>query len=127
MRPFSLLPLLLFATPAAAQNYPVAIGPGLSSCAQFERLHQQDPAIVDAFYAWAEGYLSGLNDRLVGERDAANLLPPNRSTDEQKDFLDRFCRAHPDAPYMQGVVALYADLRRSEGLAPAGASPPKRK
>lgn len=126
MRPWLLPTLLLFATPAAAQNYPVAVGPGLSSCAQYQHLRQQDPAMKDAFYAWAEGYLSGLNDRFIGGRDAANLLPPNRSTDEQKDFLDKFCRAHPDAPYMQGVVELYAELRRGEGLGPAATPAPTR-
>jgi hypothetical protein len=115
--PALLLPiLLLLATPAAAQNYPVSIGPGLSSCAQYQRLHQQDPSMRDAFYAWASGYLSGLNDRFIDTHDPTNLLPPNRSTDAQEKFLDDFCSAHPNAPYMQGVVALFAEMRREQRL-----------
>jgi len=126
MRRLPLLLLPLLAGPAAAQNYPVAVGAGLSSCAQYQHLHMQDPSMSDAFYAWAEGYLSGLNDRFVGQRDAANLLPPNRSAEEQKIFLDRFCRAHPDAPYMQGVLALYTEMRREQGFGAAGGTPPKK-
>ena len=128
MKPFAtLLAVLLLARPVAAQNYPVATGPGLSTCAQFEHLHHEDPAMVDAFFSWAEGYLSGLNDRYVGQRGAADLLPPNLSTGEQKTYLDGFCRQHPDAPYMQGVVALYEQMRRQQGLGPGtppSATPP---
>jgi hypothetical protein len=102
--------------PALAQNYPVATGPGLSTCQQYEHLHREDPSMVDAFFVWAEGYLSGLNDRYVTEGGPANLLPPNFSTDGQKAYLDRFCRQYPDAPYMQGVVELFHDMRRGQKL-----------
>jgi hypothetical protein len=137
-RPLALLALMLASVaplPAAAQNYPVAVGPGLSSCTQYLRLHREDPSMVDAFFVWAEGYISGLNDRYVGgEGVPANLQPPDLSADEQKSFLDRYCRAHQDAPYMQGVLVLFQQMRKSQGMpaatpqpAPAPAHPAARK
>jgi hypothetical protein len=118
---------LLAPLPAAAQNYPVAMGAGLSPCSQYLRLHRQDPSMVDAYFVWAQGYLSGLNDRYVGgEGTPANLQPLNLSTDEQKAFLDRYCRSHAEAPYMQGVVALFQQMRKDQGIpaaAPAAPAP----
>ena len=121
---------LLAASPALAQNYPVAVGPGLSPCREYLHLHHEDPSMVDAYFVWAEGYLSGLNDQYVTSGGPTNLLPPNLSTEEQKSFLDRFCREHPDAPYMQGVVLLFHDMRRGEKLPevpPPAAPAPARK
>ncbi len=128
-----LLILLALATAASAQtrpgphrappNYPVAIGPGLSTCAQFEHLHYQDPSMADAYFVWAEGYLSGLDDHFIDDGVPADILPPNLSNDDQKKFLDEFCRAHPDAPYMQGVAALFALMRRQQGIGDAPAAP----
>jgi hypothetical protein len=107
---------VLWAGAAAAQDYPVATGPGLSTCERFTQLDHDDPGIADAFYAWAEGYMSGLNNRFLEARNATNLLPPNRGEDAQKQFLNQFCRAHPSETYMAGVVALFAALRHEQGL-----------
>ena len=87
--------------------------------------------MADAYFVWAEGYLSGLNDQYVTSGAATNLLPPNLSTEEQKGFLDRFCRQHPDAPYMQGRgAAVPRDAARAEAARGGGAcrarpSPPR--
>ncbi len=100
----------------AAPNYPVADGPGLASCRQAAHLEHENPAMADGFFAWAEGFMSGLNDKYIAANAAADLLPPNRSQDDQKAFLAKFCAAHPDEPYMQGVWALYLQMRREQKL-----------
>jgi hypothetical protein len=122
------LPMLL-AAPAvaqnrASQNYPVAVGPGLSSCQQYERLHHADPSMVDAYFVWAQGYMSGVNDRYIGDGVPTNLVPPSMSADDQKALLDRFCTAHLDASYMQGVIALLQQMRRDQGTPAAPPTPP---
>jgi hypothetical protein len=108
--------LLLSHGAAAAPNYPVADGPGLATCQQAAHLEHENPALADGFFAWAEGFMSGLNDRYVASNAAADLLPPNLSQQQQKDFLAAFCAAHPDEPYMQGVWALYLQMRREQKL-----------
>ncbi len=101
---------------AAAPNYPVADGPGLATCGQAAHLEHENPAMADGFFAWAEGFMSGLNDKYVASNAAADLVPPNRSQEDQKAFLAKFCAAHPDEPYMQGVWALYLLMRREQKL-----------
>ena len=50
---------------AAAPNYPVADGPGLATCRQAAHLEHENPAMADGFFAWAEGFMSGLNDKYI--------------------------------------------------------------
>ena len=38
-------------------------GPGLATCGQAAHLKHENPAMADGFFAWAEGFMSGLNDK----------------------------------------------------------------
>jgi hypothetical protein len=86
------------------------MGYGVGACAKFAQFYQKDPdRTEDLFYAWALGFMTGLNT--AGE---ANKLPtrnlaaqPQR---EQKRFLRAWCNSHPLANYAEGVVELMKTL-----------------
>lgn len=76
-------------------------GIGARECGAFSRALQiESEAAVDAYLAWAQGYLSGVNASARGELDIridhAGLL----------HWLATWCGGHPDAYFYEAVAAV---------------------
>ena len=106
---------LSWAQPAVGQT--AFFGPGANSCSLFKELHEMDPGIHEiAFFAWAQGFMSGMNAfALRAGEPITDLRPSGYDQDRQREFLHLFCEAHPVRPFVQGVFNLMTELRNSGG------------
>ena len=88
------------------------IGLGASTCAEFAEMYRASPAQTErAFYSWAQGYMSGMNDNLILLK-----LPPIKNlnsipNDEKQSFLRTYCDSHPLNFYASAVTQLYISLK----------------
>jgi hypothetical protein len=104
---------LLVASGASANawggNSMWAMGIGAASCAQFTGDYAKNHAIEAQYFAWAQGYMSGLNTELVmGNkpiRDLSAIAP-----DHQQLLIRTYCSAHPLDKYMEAVATMYGGL-----------------
>jgi hypothetical protein len=99
---------VLIATPNAGFAYTVQ-GAGAVSCAEFARMYQGDPVHVeDAFFSWAQGFMSGINLAAVTTqrptRDLAGVAT------DQRRALRTYCANNPLRTYVDGVTEFYAKL-----------------
>ena len=88
------------------------VGLGATTCSTFNRDVQQDFRIQRDYFAWAQGFMSGILVRGPPGRDEGlELIPPGFSTHKQVEFLRTYCAENPDQDYSDGVVELYRALR----------------
>jgi hypothetical protein len=84
----------------------VAQGAGTVSCTTFAKTEITELG----FFHWAQGFMSGLNAsdaRASGRaRDLSSMTP-----EDQQRFLRNYCKEHPLADYLQGVLELYSQLK----------------
>jgi len=85
-------------------------GLGMKSCAEFAKEYRAQPALTESlFFAWAEGFMSGLN--LVA---TANSLPARRLASIDMGSAEiqirGYCDAHPLSQYVGAVVTIYNSL-----------------
>ncbi|HUC63779.1 MAG TPA: hypothetical protein VMA53_00030 [Stellaceae bacterium] len=104
--------VLLFAVQArAATDYPL-MGIGLGSCSLFASQYRQWGATIEtSYFAWGQGFMSGLN--MAGPhagREARNLKAI--TTEEQEARLRAYCDQHPSEDYIDAVIDLYGSLPR---------------
>ena len=81
-------------------------GAGWVSCAEFAESYRASPkSTEDYFYAWAQGYISGVN--------AASLVRKNVRgwrLDQQKQHIRAYCAENPLANYVAAVQDLFGKL-----------------
>lgn len=85
-------------------------GLGVHSCAEFASAYKAQPAIAENLYfAWAEGFMSGLNLSA-----AANNRPSRRlasiNMESAKIQIRDYCDGHPLSQYAGAVVLIYGGL-----------------
>jgi hypothetical protein len=112
--------VLLVAVPArAATDYPL-MGIGLGSCSLFASQYRQWGATIEtSYFAWAQGFMSGLN--MAGPRaghEARNLKAI--AVEEQEARLRSYCDQHPGGDYIDAVIDLYGSLPRIPKVAAPG-------
>lgn len=97
----------------AAQAEPTKlVGIGAASCARFGTDTAARPAAERDYFAWAQGFMSGVLIRSPdGVDEGLDLAPPSMPLAAQADFLRAFCAANPARDYMDAVRALYHRLR----------------
>jgi hypothetical protein len=82
-------------------------GQGIVPCAKFGEWYRTDPNNTeDTFFAWALGYISGIN--AASAKAYADLKA--KEPDEMKHYLRQYCDAHPLASYSDGVLELMKSL-----------------
>jgi len=115
MRRLLALFLSIFATcsPSLADELAWS-GPGLTSCAEYAKGVQVPGDFRLFFFAWAQGFMSGLNTPLLPLKLSTNLA--GRTTDNQQAYVDDFCDHRPLAVYVDAVLALYDQMRHEQGL-----------
>jgi hypothetical protein len=104
--------VLLVALPARAEtDYPL-MGIGLGPCSLFaSQYHQWGATIETSYFAWAQGFMSGLN--MAGPhagREARNLKAI--TTEDQEARIRSYCEQHPNEDYIDAVIDLYGSLPR---------------
>lgn len=101
----------LFLGQAEAQTVKI-VGIGASSCQYFLRETSGRPEVEKNFFAWAQGYMSGLLWRAPpGKDEDLDLMPESYPLLKQVEFLRSFCERNPGADYSDGVTELYLTLR----------------
>jgi len=114
---FAYLFLFALSLNAHAEQFS-AMGYGLQSCAKYGEAYKQRPDEADTVYfAWALGFMSGLNLGVMSKKAAPKNLAAT-TQDEQRRFLRQWCDIHPTANYGDGVVELLRSLPEATGKKP---------
>jgi hypothetical protein len=105
---FSLL-LLLLPVQAHATEY-VVMGMGADSCGNFASQYRLSAIVAEtSYFAWAQGYMSGLNSLVSATgkvpRDLNGLALP-----DQEARIRSYCDQHPLGNYVDAVMDLYGAL-----------------
>ena len=92
-------------------------GIGAASCRVFMKETESDPQAERTYFAWAQGYMSGITMRAPpGVDEGVDLLHPSFPLQQQADFMRAFCTGNLQADYADGVLELYRELRRRSSL-----------
>lgn len=101
---------ILLATNAYAQSVRI-VGLGATTCARFLQEVRGKPLLERDYFAWAQGYMSGIVISAPPKVDESlNLAPLSFPLQEQAAYLRDFCATNPSADYSDGVLALYHKL-----------------
>lgn len=105
---------VLAATSAPAQMAKI-VGIGASSCARFNEEISRSPSTERDYFAWAQGFMSGvLLQAPPGQDEKLDLAPPSFSLLKQAAFLREFCSKRPSQSHADAVLELYLRLRGPE-------------
>lgn len=100
---------------AQAQSVKI-VGIGASTCTRFLQEIDGNLHAEREYFAWAQGYMSGLLIRApAGKDEDLDLTPPAFPLLKQAIFLRTFCATNSDADYTDGVNTLYRTLRAPPG------------
>lgn len=92
------------------------VGIGAASCQDFLREIDGRPDIEKNFFAWAQGYMSGILIRApAGKDESLDLMPPAFPLLKQAEFLRTYCSRHVSEDFTDAVNALYRTLRAPPG------------
>lgn len=96
---------------AWSQEGAVIVGTGAVPCSRYLADVQGAPMQEREYFAWAQGYMSGLLMRSpAGEHvDLRHKLLPLLS---QVAFVRSYCQANPEKDFVEGVQDLYKALRK---------------
>lgn len=88
------------------------VGIGAATCQDFLREIAGRPDVEKNYFAWAQGYMSGLLIRApAGMDEDLDLSPPSFPLLKQAAFLRAFCSRSPGTSFSDGVNELYRTLR----------------
>jgi hypothetical protein len=92
---------------ASAQNY----GVGVRSCAQFAQDYRTNPILENIYFAWAEGFISGISSQaLVEKLPFKQTQGGDARMQAYKQAIRTYCDEHPLVPYVNAVMSLYMTL-----------------
>jgi hypothetical protein len=114
-RPFLALLLSLLASNASRAEAPNAkiVGLGATTCQQFSDDVKSNPSVRRDYFAWAQGYMSGiLLSRPPGIDAGLDLNPATFNLINQLQFLETYCAQSTSANFADAVEALYKQLRK---------------
>ena len=102
--------LIISVTSAFAQTAKI-VGTGAVSCIRFNQAVDAAPQSMREYFAWAQGYMSGVMMRSpAGVDDALDLSSNALPIVEQMRFVRRYCALHVDGEYADAIQALYHAL-----------------
>ena len=105
------LTVALQASSATAQMVKV-VGIGASSCTQFIREIGSNSSAERDYFAWAQGFMSGvLVQAPPGVGEGLDLDPASLALPAQAAFLREYCSRNQDHSYADAVIALYSLIR----------------
>lgn len=97
---------------SSASSQTVAIvGTGTAACSRFNAVIIDRPNEEREYFAWAQGYMSGvLLSASAGVDDVLSLNPDAFPLAAQIAFVRVFCERFPESHYSDGVETLYRAL-----------------
>ncbi len=102
---------------AGAEEGITLVGEGARTCQQFMDDVTADPAVAeDVYFAWAQGYLVGLNSRPDLFYD---LKPGDFLFEEQRTYIRQFCVRAEKGDFIEAVRSLYQRII-TENIAAGG-------
>ena len=103
--------IFTFAMTVALTQTANIVGLGAATCKEFNRDVQRNFHIQRDYFAWAQGFMSGILMRAPpGEDEDLELNPPEFPLQKQAEFLRNFCAKNPGKDYSDGVIELYRVL-----------------
>jgi hypothetical protein len=88
------------------------VGIGSSSCEMYADDVAGNVEQEKNYFAWAQGYVSGLLIRAPeGKDERLDLMPTMFSLNQQAKFLRKFCSDHTELDFIDAVNSLYLTLR----------------
>ena len=101
----------LFAANAVDAQTAKIVGYGAASCVKFLRDYARDAISERVYFAWAQGYMSGILMKTpLGTDDHLDLVPRDLSVQTQMSFVHQHCVEHEMNDYSDAVVSLYRRL-----------------
>jgi hypothetical protein len=86
-------------------------GAGSFSCGAFEQMYHKAPAAAEnAYFHWAQGFMSGINITTLAIHSPSRDLS-SMSIQNQRNILLRYCDGHPRAYFYQAAMNLYKQLK----------------
>ena len=99
-----------------AQTAKIA-GLGAARCDVFTADTEQTPAMHRDYFAWAQGFMSGvLISQPPDVDDGVDLVPHSLPLVQQVEWLRQYCRANPGQDFTDAVLSLYKRLRQGESV-----------
>jgi len=113
---------LAAASNARAQVY--ATGPGMNTCGEFAQQYGANPLIEGVYFAWAAGWLTGLNSSEGRKRGKSRVMfdLESKPIEYQMLVIREYCNSHPLAMYVQAVVSMRDSSLTKVSLPPLPAS-----
>jgi hypothetical protein len=106
-----ILLLFLSAILAGAQTARI-VGIGAATCEEFLRHVEGNPNVQRDYFAWAQGFMSGIILRAPPGRDEQlNLNPSTFPLSKQVEFIRASCGSNSPQNYSDAVISLYIRLR----------------
>ena len=100
------LGFLLLSATAANAGY-ASMGVGTVTCTVFMQQYTKNPSLAETvFFAWAQGYMSGLNEILLRQTGQTKDLQ-SMPLAEQKTRLRQYCAANPNGVFQTGARNLF--------------------
>ena len=85
------------------------MGAGAIPCAEFGQRIRNKTEIEETFFAWGQGYMSGMNTMFdFAGADTRDMNAISVTT--QEDTVRSYCASHPLQRYADGVTELYLSL-----------------
>ena len=105
---------MLMATHTVVEAQKVIVGTGAFSCGKFLEDKQQFATLLDAeYFAWAQGFLSGLNVKYFLSRESATDLSDHEALEL---WIENYCGENPLDSYVTATTKLWRELRIMQGL-----------
>jgi len=98
----------------ATDDKAVMAGAGSTSCGQYLEFKQEGEMFGNAYFSWAQGFMSAVNLNFLGEGNKTDLS----DTAGQEKWLENYCNENPLEIYSTAVVMLWTALRSMQGLEP---------
>jgi len=102
------------------------VGLGMRSCEDFSKALKVQPALAETlYYAWAEGFVSGMNF-MAPAAETQPLDLKKIDAESAKTDIKSYCTASPQAPYYDAVIPIYNRLptiSKPPAAAPAETAP----
>jgi len=89
-------------------------GAGSTSCGQYLEFKQEGEMFGNAYFSWAQGFMSAVNLNFLSEGNTTDLS----DIAGQDKWLENYCNENPLETYSAAVVRLWNALRSMQGLEP---------
>ena len=104
------LALIAIASDVKAQGFDM-VGPGTRSCADFLSDIKTLKGADDAYFFWAQGFMSGSNSELrIANKPRRQLNSPQMPAEAQQQMLLHFCQQNPKERFLFAVGSLFRNL-----------------